>query len=146
MNIGTMLRAEIKRVATRIAREEVAVLRKAVAGHRHEIAKLKRKNLELERALRSLGRSETRKDGKTAQGDHESGSRVRFSPAWLKALRKRFGISAEDFGKLIGMSGQSIYNLEQGKYPAKKDVAVRIASLRGLSKKQVAETLAAAGG
>lgn len=146
MNIGTMLRAEIKRVATRIARDEVAGLRKAVAGHRHEIAKLKRKNLELERAVRSLGRNEKREEGELARRGMDRRSRVRFSPAWLKALRKRLGLSAEDFGTLIGMSGQSIYNLEQGKYPAKSEVAERIASLRGIGKKRVAEMLEAAGG
>lgn len=145
MNIGTMLRAEIKRVATRIARDEVAGLRKTVGAHRHEIAKLKRKNLELERALRGLSRTAKPAGEKTSRGSGAGLSRVRFSPAWLKALRKRFGISAEDFGRLIGKSGQSIYNLEQGKYPAKPEVAERIASLRGLGKNRVAEMLAAAG-
>jgi len=33
----------------------------------------------------------------------------RFSPARLAATRKKLGLSAADFGALIGVSGQSIY-------------------------------------
>ncbi len=33
---------------------------------------------------------------------------VRFSPRWVKADRKRLGLSAKDYGLLVGVSAQTI--------------------------------------
>ena len=49
--------------------------------------------------------------------------RSQFSGDALKAHRERIGLSADNYGKLLGASGLSIYNWEQGKTrPRKSDV------------------------
>lgn len=58
-----------------------------------------------------------------------------WSPTRLKAHRERLGLSAEKFGKLLNVSGQTIYNWEGGSRPGKEHLAA-ISQLRKLSKRQ----------
>jgi DNA-binding transcriptional regulator YiaG len=61
----------------------------------------------------------------------------------MASNRKRLGLSAADFGLLVGASGQSVYAWEQGKArPRGKNLAA-IAALRGVGKREVVERLAA---
>ena len=60
----------------------------------------------------------------------------------MASNRKRLGLSAADFGLLVGASGQSVYAWEQGKArPRGKNLAA-IAALRGVGKREVVERLA----
>jgi transcriptional regulator with XRE-family HTH domain len=74
------------------------------------------------------------------------GSRQPDQPGVLQSFpsnRKRLGLSAADFGLLVGASGQSVYAWEQGKArPRGKNLAA-IAALRGVGKREVVERLAA---
>ncbi len=45
----------------------------------------------------------------------DDGTPRRFSAARLEAHRKKLGLSAADYGKLVDISGATIYNWEQGK-------------------------------
>jgi hypothetical protein len=40
--------------------------------------------------------------------------RLRFSPTRFLTLREKLGLSAADMGKLMGVSGQSVYKWESG--------------------------------
>lgn len=60
----------------------------------------------------------------------------------MASNRKRLGLSAADFGLLVGASGLSEYAWEQGKgRPRGKNLAA-IAALRGVGKREVVERLA----
>ena len=69
--------------------------------------------------------------------------RVRFTAAGLAANRKRLGLSAADFGRLVGTTGQSIYAWEGGSATPRAKNLAAIAELRSLGKKAVAARLAA---
>ena len=60
-------------------------------------------------------------------------------------LRDRLGLSAERFGKLIGVTGQSIYAWEAGRSVPRAKQLEAIAALRGIGKKEVRARLAAGG-
>lgn len=61
----------------------------------------------------------------------------------MASNRKRLGLSAADFGLLVGATGQSVYAWETRKTkPSAKNLEA-IASLRGLGKREVARRLAA---
>ncbi|MBN8510689.1 MAG: helix-turn-helix transcriptional regulator [Burkholderiales bacterium] len=143
MNIATALKNEIVRLARKELRRETRAMKKAMAGYRAEIAALKRRTLELEKALRRQGRrrAETVADG-DAPGA-EAGSRLRFSAKGLAAQRKRLGLSASDFGRLIGTSGQSIYNWESGQIRPRTAQLASIAAVRALGKREAAARLEA---
>jgi len=61
----------------------------------------------------------------------------------MAANRKRLGLSAADFGLLIGASGQSVYAWEAGKTRPNADSLAAIAALRGIGKRAVEARLAA---
>jgi predicted transcriptional regulator len=61
----------------------------------------------------------------------------RFSPTRLATHRQKTGLSAADYGALVGISGQSIYHYEQGKARPHADVVRKLSMLKELSKTQL---------
>ena len=140
-NIGAMLKEEISRLARKTLNAELEGLRKASAGYRKDIAALKRQVAALERGRAAL----EKRVGRTAPepGKTEGESNVRFSAKGLKTLRARLGLSAEDFGRLAGVSGQSIYNWERGTTVPRRQQVLALAGLRGLGKREAVARLEA---
>jgi DNA-binding transcriptional regulator YiaG len=60
----------------------------------------------------------------------------------MAANRQRLGLSAADFGLLVGATGQSVYAWEAGKTKPKAESLAAIASLRGIGKREVEAKLA----
>lgn len=139
-NIAAVLKAEIARVARKEARREVEALKKAAAGHRSQITELKRQLQELERALRALRKAAP--NASLAPASETPGKPLRFSAARLAAQRRRLGLSAELFGKLVGTSGQTIYLWERGKTRPSAENLASIAALRRIGKRALATRLA----
>ena len=69
--------------------------------------------------------------------------RARFSAKGLKANRERLGLSADHYGKLVGVSGLSIYNWEQGKARPRESSIDALLKIRGLGKREAAKRLQA---
>ena len=132
-NLGSVLKAEISRLARKEVRAEVEALRKASGTYRREIAELKRQVVQLERRLRQASKAAP---AAAAASNEEEPARMRFSAQGLQSLRARLDLSAADFGKLAGVSGQSIYHWEQGKSVPRKSQLPKLADLRGLGKKE----------
>ncbi|WP_396616458.1 helix-turn-helix domain-containing protein [Lysobacter soli] len=134
-NLGTVLKAEISRLARKEVRAEVETLRKASGTYRREIAELKRQVAQLERRLKQASKARPAAAATASEGEDTS-TRMRFSAKGLQSLRAKLGLSAADFGALAGVSGQSIYHWEQGKSVPRKSQLPKLASLRGLGKKE----------
>ena len=143
-NIASVLKAEIVRLARKELRSEVESIRKALAAARAESAALKRRVSELERSMRRSARAApARPPSPPAVEEADGADRFRFRASGMASNRKRLGLSAADFGLLVGASGQSVYAWEQGKArPRGKNLAA-IAALRGVGKREVVERLAA---
>lgn len=139
-NLGTILKGEISRLARKEIKAAVDPIRKANAGHRKEIAELKRQVTSLQRDLKAAARpSKPRPEGEQAQAN------TRFSAKGLKSLRAKLGLSAAEFGSLVGAGAQSIYNWEAGKAVPRAPQRGALASVRGLGKREAAKRLAAMG-
>jgi DNA-binding transcriptional regulator YiaG len=138
-NIATALKAEITRVARKEIRSEAAALKTAVTKHRTDIAALKRLVESLQRQLRHVGKE--RSAAPPSAPDEGTGKSVRFSAKGLAKQRKRLGLSAEDLGRLLGASGQSVYNWEAGSARPRAKHLAAIVALRALSKKRALEAL-----
>ena len=65
--------------------------------------------------------------------------------AGFAALRKKLGLSATDMGKLIGVSGQSVYHWETGKTKPRASQLLAISAVRKMGKKEVAAKLSQPG-
>ena len=138
-NIGAIFKQEVSRLARREIRRETQGLRKAAAQHRRAIALLRREasklQSEVSRLERQIGSNALRPipDGET-EG-------VRFTAKGVQSHRARLGISAADFGQLIGVSAQTVYKWEHGSARPRKRQLALLASLRGVGKKDAAARL-----
>lgn len=65
-----------------------------------------------------------------------------FSPSRLATQRKRLGLSAQELGTLIGVSGQSVYKWEQGKTKPRAAQLLALRGIRSIGKREAAEKLA----
>jgi DNA-binding transcriptional regulator YiaG len=140
-NIASLLKAEISRVARKQVRAETLVLKKAVIAFRAEIAALKKRAHMLESELRRLSKAQAR--SAPAESQTESVRVHRFTAKGLASQRRRLGLSAMDCGLLLGASGQSIYNWEEGKARPRARHLSAISALRTLGKKEAALRLSA---
>jgi len=138
-NIATALKAEISRVARKEVRAETAALKKAATLYGSEIAALKRRAAALEQELRKLGK--TQRNAKPAEEPESPHAVTRFSAKGFATQRRRLALSAQDCGLLLGASGQSVYNWEDGKSRPGASFRTAIAALKTLTKKQAEEIL-----
>jgi DNA-binding transcriptional regulator YiaG len=143
-NIASLLKSEIARIARKEVRAETSGLKKMASAYRAEIASLKRRTESLDRELRRLSKASARA---APVAVNETASRsLRFSAKGLASQRKRLGLSATECGRVIGTSGQSIYNWEQGKTRPQAKHLLAIAGLRNLGKREAAARLGGAQG
>jgi len=145
-SFADQLKSEIARIARKEVRAETRALKKANAQYRTDIAALKRRLAEAERALARVAKGAGKARAKAAQeeGDETSPAQgLRFRVAGFANLRKKLGLSAAEMGKLIGVSAQSVYHWETGKSHPRAAQLAAIAAVRKLGKREVAARLAA---
>ncbi|UNP30724.1 helix-turn-helix domain-containing protein [Lysobacter gummosus] len=138
-NLSSVLKSEITRLARKEIKGAIDPLRRANAGYRREIAELKRKIASLQRDLKASSKSSR---GRVAAAEEPAGN-TRFVPNGLKSLRARLGLSASDFGLLVGASGQSVYNWEAGKTVPREAQQAALAAIRSLGKREAIRRLEA---
>jgi DNA-binding XRE family transcriptional regulator len=133
-NIAGVFRQEILRLARKEVRAQTDVVKRASAQHRREIADLKRRIANLQRRLAPLEKQVLR--NAPAQTPEAETDGVRFTAKGLRSQRQRLGLSAADYGKLVGVTGQSIYSWERESSRPRKQQVARIASIRHLGKRE----------
>ena len=89
-SLSTILNGEITRLARKEIKAAIDPVRKANAGHRKEIAELKRQVASLQRDLKAASKPSTAR----VEADEAS---TRFSAKGLKSLRAKLGLSAAEF-------------------------------------------------
>jgi DNA-binding transcriptional regulator YiaG len=134
-NIASLLKNEIGRLAKRAVRVETEALKKSSAQYRSDIAALKRRIADLEKQVRRVHRGPAARSAAAPESE-ETTDRRRFSAKGLVKHRQRLGLSAEAFGKLVGVTGQSIYKWEAGKARPRATQVQAIAAIRTLGKRE----------
>lgn len=130
-NLGSILKSEITRLARKEVKAQTDQLRKANTTYRRELAELKRQMATLARQVKAAGSERTAALKKNAEP-----TSTRFVAKGLKSLRARLDLSASDFGKLAGASGQSVYNWENGRTTPRSSQLAVLAMLRSLGKRE----------
>ena len=160
-SLANTLKEEISTLARREVRRQTAPADKAMARCARDIAALKREIQALEHDLASLGTpqpgptvSKKKKSGRASpnrraarkvsatSASAKPSPRSQFSGEALKAHRERLGLSADNYGKLLGASGLSIYNWEQGKTRPRKSSVDAWTAIRRIGKREAARRLA----
>lgn len=131
-NIAALLKSEITRIARKQVREETQPLKRAIAPYRSEIAALKRRVQALEQQFKKLNRVTAKATPIQDDGDKAH----RFSAKGMAKNRARLGLSAQDFGKLIGASPLSVYKWEKGEVRPREKHVLAIAAIRSIGKKE----------
>ncbi|RUR67516.1 helix-turn-helix domain-containing protein [Variovorax guangxiensis] len=136
-NIASILKAEISRVARKEVRAEIETLKKVSVAHRSSIAELRRQVNALEKELRRLVKGTMRPAAASDSDDQTSaGTKRRFSATRLAAHRAKVGLSAANYGQLVGVSGQTIYHWEQGKARPRAAQLESLAAVRNLGARE----------
>ena len=141
-NIASALKSEIARIARKEVKAETEALKKAAARYRSELAMLKRESAALQKEIGRLAKGNaTRATAGTERG--EMSTKLRFRASGFAAHRRRLGISAADVGRLMSVSGQTIYHWESGDARPRARQMPMIAAFRKLGKRQALAALEA---
>ena len=132
-NIAAILKQEITRLARKEARTLTKPLQRAVAQFRRDVAELRRRNAKTQLELKRIKRLDG--DAATPTQDGEGEARARFSVASVKSQRRRLGVSAMEFGKLIGVTGHTVYMWEHGASRPRASQLAALAAVRQMGKK-----------
>ena len=133
--LAIALKDEIRRLARKEIRAQTGRTTRAVAQYRREIARLKRQQRDHEKKLAFLA-AQTRKTLASPAAAPELNGGVRFSARSVKAQRRRSGLSAADYAKLVGVSPLTIYNWEHHKSRPRQEQFTALVALRGLGKRE----------
>lgn len=151
-NLTNVLNEHVRRLARREIRRNMQKTRKLTAQYRRDIAALKREIASLARAVTFLEKQEKRRTG---AGHHvamhaaaagggageRGGKSLRFRADGMKTHRAKLGLSAADYGKLVGVSGLTIYHWESKKAKPRRSQLPKLASVRGLGKREAVKRL-----
>jgi DNA-binding transcriptional regulator YiaG len=139
-NLAATLKQEICRLARREIKAQAAPTRQAILQYRHEIARLKRQIRDQQRKVAQLESRGTNGSGGVEIAEDPLAG-LRFSARSVCAQRRRLRLSAEEYGKLIGVSGLTIYNWEHGRTRPRAAQFEALANVRGISRNEAAERL-----
>jgi DNA-binding transcriptional regulator YiaG len=139
-DLAATLKDEIRRLAKKEIKAQTGVTKQAVSQYRKEIASLKRQLREQEKKIAFLEAQERKRLGQP-QATEETLDTSRFSARSVQAQRKRIGLSAADYARLVGVSPLTIYNWEHGKSRPRREQLAALVTLRGIGKREAAARL-----
>jgi len=138
-NLLSLLNERIHRLARREIRAQTKKTRRLTAQHRRDIAALKRQVATLTKTVAFLEKQEQRRVASPPAPQEVKG--VRFSARSVKAQRARLGLSAKDFGRLVGVAALTIYSWESGKSRPRQKHLPALAAVRHLGKREARQRL-----
>lgn len=140
-NIAGVLKEEIRRLAKKEIKTQVGMTRRAAVQYRRDIAKLKRLVGLQGKDIRYLKKKVQQQQDQTHPSEDQLEG-VRFSARSVKAQRQRLGLSAADYGKLVGVSALTIYSWEHEKARPREPQLAALVAVRGIGKKEALMKLA----
>jgi DNA-binding transcriptional regulator YiaG len=133
--VQNALKQEIIRLARREIKQQITSI---VSG----IKKLKAATATLKAEIATQQKAKTVAPvGQASVISDEEVKTARFSGALIKRLRTRHGLSRNEFGKLIGVTGFAVIAWETNECKPKADSRKAIIALRKMGKRQVARML-----
>lgn len=133
-NLATVLKEEIRRLARKEVRVQTASVKRTATAHRRDIAHLKRRINSNEKRVEQFVRRFA-KPPESAGGEAVTVAN-RFSARSVHAQRRRLKLSAAEYGKLAGVSGQTIYQWEHGKSRPRRSQLATLVSLRSIGRRE----------
>ena len=135
-NIVDLVKTQILRLARKEAKAEIGKARKVTAKYRREVAQLKKSLRRKERELAHFRKQQQ------VPTEEEPSIGLRYSARSVRSQRQRLGLSAKDYGKLVGVTPLTILSWEQGRSRPRKAQFARLVAVRGISKTEALARLA----
>src|SRR5690606_13809384 len=139
-SIANALNDHVRRLSRREINRETKSTRRLTTQHRRDLAELKRQVAALQKAVVFLERQEKKRGVQRPEPSAESNG-LRFRADGLRSHRSRLGLSAEQYGRLVGVTGQSIYNWEAGTSRPRRGQLPKLAAIRGWGKREALKRL-----
>ena len=143
-NLASALNDHIRRLSRREIKAQTKTTRKLSAQYRRDIAAMKRDVASLRKKVAFLEAQEKRRVTERPAAPAAEG--IRFRVDGLKSHRAKLGLSAKDYGRLVGVAGLTIYHWEGGKARPRKAQLAKLAAVRGLRKREALKRLELLGG
>ena len=139
---ASSFKAEVIRLARKEAKAAVTPVRKPSGANRKAIADLNRRVATLETECRRLGSLVAKVP--QPQPEPVEGQKARITGKGMRSLRRKLGLTQSDFGRLVGVTSQNVYQWERRNGPIRVREATRAAILavRGLGSREAKERLA----
>ena len=143
MNVMSVLKAEISRLAKKEAKAVITPVKKASSTYRSLIAGLRKQIDGLQKELAMLKKAVPAPE-KTLAAKTEPEGRFWITGQGVRTLRKRLGLTQAVFGKLVGVTPNAVvlWERKDGKIGLRKATAGRLQEIKGKGKREVAEILA----
>jgi DNA-binding transcriptional regulator YiaG len=143
-NVASVLKQEIARIARKEAKAAVGPLRKPSVRARADIAGLKRRLAALEKANKDLLARLVKVEAAQPVPATEPAARGWISGKGIRSLRKRLGLSQNEFARLAGVSGQAVYMWESktGTLTLRGPTKAKVFAVRGLGAREARRRLA----
>jgi len=141
-NVMSVLKAEISRLAKKEAKAVLKPVQKASINYRGLIAGLRKQVVSLQKEVAGLKRATPSPDTVLANKTEPEG-RFWMTGKGVRKLRKRLGLTQAVFGKLVGVTPNTVvlWERKDGKIGLRKASAGRLQEIRGKGKREVAEML-----
>jgi DNA-binding transcriptional regulator YiaG len=135
-NIASVLKDEIRRLAKKEIKSDTSAMKRAVVQYRRDIAKLKRQMAVQAKEIALLKAQDEKRLGQPQAKEEGELDGVRFSARSVKAQRARLKLSAANYGKVVGVSGLTVYSWESGKSRPRKQQLARLVAARNLGRRE----------
>src|SRR4051812_160950 len=138
-NLASALNDHIRRLSRREIKSQTKSTRRLTAQYRRDIAALKREVASLRKKVVCLEAQEKRRVAERPAPPVIEG--IRFRADGLKSHRAKLGLSAKDYGRLVGVAGLTVYDWEGGKARPRRAQLAKVAAVRGLGKREAMKRL-----
>jgi DNA-binding transcriptional regulator YiaG len=141
-NLTSILNDQIRRLARKEIRAQTKATKRQTAQYRRDIAALKRQVASLHKTVAFLESQEKRRVTRhPAASAAQPLQGIRFRADGLKSHRAKLGLSAADYGRLVGASGLSVYHWESGKSRPRRQQVAKLVAVRGIGKREALKRL-----
>lgn len=138
------LKSEVTRIARKEIKAELLALKKTSAGHRSEIAALKREVKALHRQVKAGQRAVKASPPESGVADTKKpGRKPRFRAKAFAAHRAKLGLTQAQMAKLLGASMLSVSKWESGKVQPRAAQLAKIAEVTIIGKREATRRIQA---
>ena len=145
-NLGTVLKEEIKRLARKEIRSAVGPVQKRLAEARRTVADLKRRLGAMEDVVERLKREADARRLEAARTGAGEDKSARIGARSIRSQRKRLKLTREEFGRILGVSANTVYLWETGKVTPRGKSRAALVGVRDVGAREARRLLEVAGG